>query len=81
MASGLVFIVVRLKDMPNMQIDDIDTLAEQVFSAYGATADMEALKYSDKLRILGDMVSSQKWLLVTDRVREIQNIRHVPRCS
>jgi len=62
-----------------MKTDDIEAIAEQLFKVYGATADLEALKYSDKLRVEGDRNSAQKWLLVTDRVRELQNLRQVAR--
>jgi len=64
-----------------MKIDDVEKLAEQLFRLYGATADLEALKHADKLRMLGDVANSAKWLHVVDRVREMQNIRHVPRCA
>lgn len=60
---------------------DIETLAEQLFKVYGATADLEALKCSDKLRIQGDRANAHKWLLVTDRVRELQNLRHLARSA
>jgi hypothetical protein len=64
-----------------MKMDNVDALAEQLFRAYGAIADLKALKHAEKLRGRGDESNSLKWLRVTDRVREMQNLRHIRRSA
>jgi hypothetical protein len=64
-----------------MKMDNVEALAEQLFRAYGAIADLKALKRAEKLRGRGDESNSLKWMRVTDRVREIQNIRHIRRSA
>jgi len=52
---------------------DIKTFAELIFNQFGPTADLEALKRARQFNYLGDERNAEAWLMITDKVRELQN--------
>lgn len=56
-----------------MADEDIRTFAELIYSQYGPTADLEALKRARQFNYLGDERNAEAWLMITDKVRELQN--------
>lgn len=52
---------------------DIKSYAERIFNDYGPTADLEALKKARQYNYLGDEENAEVWMMITDKVREMQN--------
>lgn len=67
------------RDCPALPTEDVDAFSEIILEEFGSMADLHALKTANRFLHMGDRHNADAWLKITDRIRELQNIRHIRR--